>query len=147
VAALTKSRLVLLYAADLLNYGVPTGVTAMSAIGTIILSNAVAILFVFATFHVARLVLPSIGKTTLKLIKAIALLSYCVYLFHIPFFESFIEALSKVPYVNVTEVYIFGIALGVPLLFLRCHALQSQENSLILRLMEQRENHKRSTLR
>jgi peptidoglycan/LPS O-acetylase OafA/YrhL len=101
----------------------------------ITLANALALLFIYASFNIARLSLPLISKTTLKLILAISLSSYCVYLFHRPFLLVITAALG-VTHLAALAQNIIILVCGIPLLFLFGYALQVRENSLVRKFIK-----------
>lgn len=107
----------------------------VQAVLAIALSNAVALLFIYASFNVARLSLPLMSKTTMKLILVISLSSYCVYLFHMPFLDLLVAALGATRIAALTQDIII-IVCGIPLLFLIGYALQVRTNNLIRKFIE-----------
>ncbi|MGA7076302.1 MAG: acyltransferase family protein [Halobacteriota archaeon] len=92
------------------------------------------LLFIYASFNIARLTLPLMSKTTLKLILAISLSSYCVYLFHDPFLF-LIRRESYATHISALAQNIL-IVCGIPLLFLLGYALQVTANSLVRKFTE-----------
>jgi peptidoglycan/LPS O-acetylase OafA/YrhL len=101
----------------------------------IALANAVVLLFIYASFNIARLTLPLMSKTTLKLILAISLASYCVYLFHMPFLDLLAAALGATRIAALAQDTIILVC-GIPLLFLFGYALQVRTNNLIRKFIE-----------
>jgi peptidoglycan/LPS O-acetylase OafA/YrhL len=106
-----------------------TPVLASTAL-TIAFANALAFLFIYSSFNIARLSLPSVGKTARKLIYAIAFSSYCVYLFHVQVLTLFASALNETM-LAASEKDVIILVCGVTLIFLLCYAIQAGENNIV----------------
>ena len=88
----------------------------------ILLYTTIALLFIYASFNIARLVVPSLSKGALNLVIALSLSSYAAYLFHRPFYLIFAGGVANITHVtHFTEVTrissLSGAAAFVPILF------------------------------
>ena len=107
-----------------------------STVFVIVLYTALALVFIYASVNIARLVVPLFSKKGLKLIIALSFSSYAVYLFHRPFYYVLLGSLGKITHLSAITLYSavpLNIILvsGLPLLFLLCYVIQSKENDLV----------------
>jgi peptidoglycan/LPS O-acetylase OafA/YrhL len=105
----------------------------------IVFYTALAFIFIFASFNIARLVIPSLSKERVKLVLALSLSSYAVYLFHEPFYFIFHAGVDRItPLSDVTINIVFLV--GLPLLFLLSFFIQTKENDLVAWMKISRQN-------
>jgi len=119
--------------------------TTTSVLG-IIVADVLGLLFAYLTFTLSRLIRPSISRTARKAISGIAFSSYCVYLFHRPFFELFIDALSVTHLVSLQKIVLL-VACGFPLIFVVGYALQRGWDNLLANVVSRRQPRRRRAAR
>jgi peptidoglycan/LPS O-acetylase OafA/YrhL len=113
-----------------------------SMVLVIVLYTALALVFIYATVSIARLVVPSLSKNEWKLVIALSFSSYAVYLFHRPFYyvlSNSVVGIFHLSAVSVVTIYIVFV-LGLPLLFLLCYVIQSTENDLVAWIKMRKQN-------
>lgn len=105
-----------------------TPLTLTTTLG-ILLISAVGLLFVIFTFLIAHLSLSSLSKRGAQLLTALALASYSVYLFHMPFLATLSHVLG---YTHIaTFLQYFIILCSIPALFVLGFAIQLAETDVI----------------
>lgn len=105
----------------------------------IVFYAALALIFMFASFNIARLVVPSLSKEGVKLVLALSFSSYAVYLFHEPFYFIFHAGVDRITHLSaITDNIVFLV--GLPLLFLLCYFIQSTENNLVAWVKVRKQN-------
>ena len=103
----------------------------ISTAAAIAFGDILGLTFIYALFNISRQILPSLGTTLRAAISGIALSSYCVYLFHRPFFVLFESGLDAASFTALWEDVML-IMCGVPLLFLAGYAIQKGWDTLLL---------------
>ncbi|MGZ4936459.1 MAG: acyltransferase family protein, partial [Halobacteriota archaeon] len=111
----------------------------------IVLADILALIFVYTTFTLSRLILPSLSSTARKAIAGIAFSAYCVYLFHRPLLVLLADALNATHLVALQKDVLI-IVCGIPLIFIVGYALQRGWNSLLAKATPQRQPHARRTV-
>ena len=108
----------------------------------IIVADILGLIFVYTTFTLSRLVLPSLTSTARRAIGGIAFSAYCVYLFHRPVLVLLADAL-KATHLVALQKDVLIIVCGIPLIFIVGYALQRGWNSLLAKATPQRQPHAR----
>ena len=117
-----------------------------SSVFFIILVDVLGLLFVYITFSLSRLMRPSISRAARTAISSIAFSSYCVYLFHRPFFELFIDALRVTHLVSLQKIVLL-VTCGIPLIFILGYALQRGWDNLLAKVVSRRQPRRRRAAR
>jgi peptidoglycan/LPS O-acetylase OafA/YrhL len=94
------------------------------------LYTGIALVFIYASFNIARLVVPSLSKAGVQLVTALSFSSYAVYLFHEPFYFIFHGGVDRITHLSTVIINITFLV-GLPILFLLCYVIQSRENDLV----------------
>lgn len=114
-----------------------TPLTDLSVLA-IILADVLGLLFVYITFVISRLILPSLSSTSRKVVSGIALSSYCVYLFHRPFLALLDTALDTT-FLTAFEKNVIVILIGIPVLFIASYALQRGWDIVLAKVLTRRQ--------
>ncbi len=108
----------------------------------IVLADILALIFVYATFTLSRLILPSLSSTARKAVAGIAFSTYCAYLFHRPILVLLTDALNATHLVALQKTVLIVIC-GIPLIFVVGYAIQRGWDRLLAKAVPQRRPHAR----